>query len=337
MATMKQAAADLAVYIASDIPAFVWGAPGIGKSDVVRQVAAGLNLPVIDLRANLMESIDFRGLPVPDVAAGMAKWLPPEALPNATRDGPAGLLFLDELPQAAPSVFGACLQLVLDRRVGEYVMPTRWVPVAAGNRMADRAGGNRIGTALNNRFAHIECEIDPTAAEWSEWAASANLHPAVIAFLRFRPSLQHVMPTNPDEKAFPSPRAWERVSRVITTPDGQRFRLVAGIVGTAAATELEGFIRIWRALPSIPAIVADPRGVKVPGSNEPGLAFAISAALARTAASDARTFGPILEYAGRMPREYEVVTCVDAIRRNPALKDSAPFVAWAVRNQDIAL
>ena len=186
---------------------FIWGGPGVGKSGVVRQVAERRSLPLRDVRALLLDPVDLRGLPY--LSEGRSKWATPDFLPQ---DG-AGVLFLDELNAAPPMVQASCYQLVLDRKLGEYVLPDGWSIVAAGNRDSDRAVTSRMPTPLRNRFVHLDFEVD--IQEWSAWAIQANIRPEVIAFLRFRPALLSAF--DRDNNAFPSPRSWEFVSRILNS------------------------------------------------------------------------------------------------------------------------
>jgi hypothetical protein len=187
-------------------PAFLWGPPGAGKSQVVAQVAAALSIRLIDIRAVLLDPVDLRGLPT--VEHGKAAWAIPAFLPE---DG-AGILFLDELNAAPPLVQAACYQLVLDRALGDYRLPDGWTVFAAGNREGDRAVTSRMSSALANRFVHLPFE--PDLDDWSCWAMGpGDLRPEVVAFLRWRPELLHRF--DPAEKAFPSPRAWASVSHIL--------------------------------------------------------------------------------------------------------------------------
>ena len=136
-------------------PGFLWGGPGLGKSSVVKQLAAQLSLPIQDVRALLLDPVDLRGLPFLG-KDGRSHWATPDFLP---KDG-AGVLFLDELNAAPAMVQAGCYQLVLDRKLGEYTLPDGWAIVAAGNRDSDRAATNRMPTPLRNRFVHLEFEVD---------------------------------------------------------------------------------------------------------------------------------------------------------------------------------
>jgi hypothetical protein len=237
---------------------------------------------------------------------------------------------LDELNAAPASVQAACFQLILDRRLGEYVLPPEWIPIAAGNRQTDRAAAQRMPTALANRFAHIDVSAD--LESWSQWAVKTGIAPVVLAFLRFRPALLHDMPADGNARAFPTPRAWASVAKIANAAPDIRQALVAGIVGDGAAAEFEGFCRIWHNLPSIADVIANPDGAIVPV--DISAQYAISAALGRKA--DRANFDRIMRYAGRLPPEFRILTVMDATGRDADLKNTAPYTAWCIETGKIA-
>src|SRR6478752_2297615 len=181
-------------------PAFLWGAPGVGKSSVVHQIAQARGLELIDIRAPLLDPTDLRGLPY--FKDGVAVWAPPSFLPS--QPDSAGVLFFDELNAAPPLVQASLYQLTLDRRVGEYVLPQGWKIIAAGNRAEDRSVTFRMPAALANRFIHLDFEAD--FEDWRTWATSAGLHPLVIGFVATRREL--LLDMRNAERGFPTPRAW---------------------------------------------------------------------------------------------------------------------------------
>jgi MoxR-like ATPase len=305
-------------------PVFIWGAPGCGKSAVVRQLAEALKVPLQDVRALLLDPVDLRGLPFLG-SDGRSKWARPEFLPQ---DG-TGILFLDELNAAPAMVQASCYQLVLDRKLGEYTLPEGWAIIAAGNRDSDRGVTTRMPTPLRNRFVHLEFEVD--VQEWSEWAIQAGIRPEVIAFLRFRPEL--ISQVDKDARAFPSPRSWEFVSRILDSLDSQsnpsiEHEIIAGAVGTAAATELSGFLRMFRELPNIDAILLNPLQEPVPENT--AAQYAVASALARCASDT--NFDRICQYLNRMPTEFRVLCVRDATLREPAIRYTAAYTNWAVRD-----
>ncbi|TJW14419.1 MAG: AAA family ATPase [Mesorhizobium sp.] len=354
--SIAEISADLSACLEMNLPVWVWGAPGIGKSEAVYQVATErrrarlaaladssskitlgdiVKPRVVDIRLSTFDPVDLRGLPA--IVDGLTKWLRPAIWP-AMNETEETILFFDEMDRAAPAVANAALQIVLDRRIGEHVLPDSVRIVAAGNGDSDRVGTTKISAAQSNRFTHLYAVADAEAT--AAHLASNGTHAAMVAFLRFRgeardgkPGLIHGAPVA-GEKAFPSPRAWEKVSRMIDLPPAQRARLVRGTVGSAAAIEFEAFVRSYAALAGLMSeIFARPESAPVP--DEPSLQYAVSSAVARKA--DFNTWAAVHTYAKRLPIEFGINTILDAVRRNPGLKATAEYGAWAVANQAVAL
>jgi len=312
----------LKVAIKARRPVMIWGSPGVGKSAVVRQVADELGLPCQDERVSDRDPVDFRGLP--HIVDGVTQWTLPGFLP---RDG-QGVLFLDEISAAPPSVQAVVYQLILDRRLGDYRLPEGWSILAAGNLDSDRAVVSRMSTALANRFIHLA--FDVSLDDWVDWALDKGIRPELVAFLRFRPELLHSFDPAKGEKSFPSPRTWEFVSDLMNA-DGKdcEAELIQGAVGAGAGVEFLGFLRTFRDLPDIDGIFKDPAGSPVPHS--PAALYAVCSALARRITTHA-TFGAALEYTKRIAAEYQVLLVKDTVRIKPELRSSSAFVAWAVDN-----
>jgi ATPase family protein associated with various cellular activities (AAA) len=314
----------LRTLVAARQPVFIWGGPGIGKSAIVRQLAEDLAVPLQDVRALLLDPVDLRGLPYLG-QDGRSKWATPEFLPQ---DG-SGILFLDELNAAPVMVQASCYQLVLDRKLGEYTLPEGWAIIAAGNRDSDRAVTTRMPTPLRNRFVHLEFDVD--IQDWSEWAIEAGVRPEVIAFLRFRQELLNAF--DRDANAFPSPRSWEFVSRILdATPDQSvEHELFAGAVGAGAATEFSAFLKTFRELPNIDAILLNP--LKEPVPENAAAQYAVASALAHCATDT--NFDRICTYLGRMPTEFSVLCVRDASLRQPAVQHTPAFIKWATTNHHV--
>lgn len=309
-------------------PMFIWGAPGVGKSQVVAQVAARLGLELLDVRAILLDPVDLRGLPRVD-ADNRAHWSPPAFLPSRGK----GVLFLDELNAAPPLVQAACYQLVLDRRLGEYELPDGWTIIAAGNRETDKSVTHRMPSALANRFVHLDFEVD--LDDWLSWADTAAIDPRVKAFLRFRPNLLLDFDPKRPDKAFATPRSWEFVSRILASgPDRHvLLDLCRGTVGQGPAAEFFGFLDIFQRIPDPEAILADPRHSPVP--EEPAVLYALCESLSRHMRDGQAE--ALVTYALRLPAEFSVLLMRDAVRRNPDMVDSEHFAAWARQHSDVLL
>jgi len=307
-------------------PVFIWGPPGVGKSQIVRQTAAGLGVELIDIRAILLDPVDLRGLPRID-ADGRSQWCAPAFFPHSGR----GILFLDELNAAPPLVQASCYQLVLDRRVGEYELPEGWTVIAAGNREQDRAVVHRMPSALANRFVHIDFTVD--LDQWLRWAAENNIVNEVITFLRFRPGLLHDFDPECGGKAFASPRSWEFASRLLDgCPDAAILEeLLTGTIGQAATTEFIGFLKIWRRLPSMEDILNAPESLEIP--TDPAVLFALCEMAGRKA--DLRRAAPLLQFAGRLPDEFSVLLVREAVRHCRDIANSDDFAQWAANHADV--
>ena len=312
----------LAALVPTKRPVYLWGGPGTGKSSIVRQAAAGLGLALTDVRATLLDPVDLRGLPRLDGDA--AVWCPPAFLPRAG----AGVLFLDELAQAPPLVQAACLQLVLDRRIGEYVLPDGWAVVAASNRAEDRAGAHRLISPLLNRFVHLDLEV--STDDWQAWAVAAGVAPEVRAFLRLRPALLSQFDPAGNPRAFPTPRSWQFVADVLDpTPDDLLHGVVAGCVGDGPAAEFAGFLALYRELPDVDAALAAPDATPVP--REPAVLYALVGALVERCRSDAGPLAGFARYAARLPDEFALLAFRDALAVQPKLVALPAVQQWIAK------
>ena len=240
---------------------FIWGAPGIGKSSAVTQVAKDKDLELIDLRISQLAPTDIRGLPY--TKDGRAHFAPPSFLPT---DG-EGILFLDELNMASPSVMGIAQQLILDRQVGDYKVPEGWFIVAAGNRTEDRAAISQMPAPVANRFIHFH--IDSSLDSWKEYAIGAGINEKILAFLNFRPQLLYNFEKN--QSAWPSPRSWEFANTLLNIDLS-----IESAVGSGAASEFYAYQTIYTELPNVDLIFD---GEDIPVPHEPSLIYAVCGAL----------------------------------------------------------
>lgn len=346
---MKPSQVALAIQACAimDIPLFLWGPPGVGKSTSVLQAATALS-------------------------------------------GKYGLLFLDELTNAPQQTQGALYQLVLDRRVGDYVIPDGWRVIAAGNRKDDRGVHHRMPDPLVDRFIHVDYE--PDLRDWCNWALATHEHlppvpgnmvdyraglrdsvdvmglpgvreengarvtfynlpaglprvavgtgerapasavrPEVIAFARFRPALLHSHDTARACHAFATPRGWADVSRVLDLPPEYReieSELIRGRVGDGAASEFIAFLKLCRGMVTPDMILLNPTGAEVP--ENVGTLYALAEALARRA--NDKNLDRVLTYAKRMPSEYAQCLVSSMIRIDKTLASTPEFTRWAIEN-----
>jgi hypothetical protein len=246
-------------------PIFIWGPPGIGKSELVSGIvdsgALG-NAVMIDLRLALMEPTDIRGYPFRNPETNTMEWAPPADLPSAefAAQYDTVVLFLDELNSAPPSVQAAAYQLVLNRKVGQYVLPKNVIIVAAGNRETDRGVTYRMPAPLANRFRHINMAVD--FGDWQRWAINNNIHPDVIGYLSYAKQDLFDFDPKTSSQAFATPRSWSYVSEILFTPGFDAAEVfeqkaeIAGAVGEGMAGKFVEHRRIASSLPHPEEILA---------------------------------------------------------------------------------
>jgi hypothetical protein len=328
--TIARAAHLLEILTDAGDPVMLWGTTGIGKTDIMHALGRKKDRKVMEFHAALRETVDLRGIPVPDLKTGKTRWLVPDELPQVERDGEEGYLFCDEINQAPPQMQAVLAGLVLYGVVGEYRLPKGWRVVAAGNRISDRAAAQRMPTHLRNRFAHIYCIPDVNA--WVDWANCNDVAPELVAFIRLRRELIHRLPSG-DENAFPTPRSLTKAAKYVTAPKADRRDLMASHVGDDVAGEIDGFIDLYHSIGSLEGILADPHTAKIP--TEPSQRFAVCTGLARMATR--ANFSDIMIYADRLDGEGSMLLVHDAVTIEPKLKETAAYSAWAVKNQSLTI
>jgi hypothetical protein len=229
-------------------PTFLWGPPGIGKSDVVKQIGEQAGREVIDVRLALWEPTDIKGIPYYNADKGTMVWAPPAELPTDPES--TAIIFLDELNSAPPAVQAAAYQLILNRAVGTYKLPKGVDLVAAGNREGDRGVTYRMPAPLANRFVHLEMKVD--FDDFQDWATLNKVHPEVLGYVGFaKQDLYDFDPKSPS-KSFATPRSWVFVSELLQDDDCDNdtlSTLIAGAVGDGLATKFMAHRKIAGKLP----------------------------------------------------------------------------------------
>jgi hypothetical protein len=257
--TSVQARKSLLKAFSKKRPLFLWGPPGIGKSELVAEIAQELGGHMIDLRLGQMEPTDIRGIPFYNKDSGKMDWAEPVDLPTQelADQYPIVVLFLDEMNSAAPSVQAAAYQLILNRRVGKYVLPDNVVMVAAGNRESDKGVSYRMPTPLSNRFIHQEMRVD--FPSWQEWAVNNDIHKDVVGYLSFAKQDLYDFDPKSASRAFATPRSWTFVSQFLEDENGDDdtiMNLIAGTVGEGLAVKFMAHRKIAGRMPKPEDILA---------------------------------------------------------------------------------
>lgn len=251
--TPNEAIAALKHCIGLQRPVFLWGPPGIGKSDILAQITNSYrNAFLIDVRLSLWEPTDIKGVPYYNSDSNNMVWAPPAELPSEemAQQYDQIILFLDEMNSAAPAVQAAAYQLILNRRVGSYKLPDNVAIIAAGNRDADKGVTYRMPAPLANRFVHLEMRVD--FEDWLQWATNNNVHTDVVGYVTFAKQDLYDFDPKSSSRAFATPRSWSFVSELLSDnlPENTLTDLVAGAVGEGLAVKFMNHRKIAGQLPN---------------------------------------------------------------------------------------
>ncbi len=318
-------ASDLRITISAlveqKVPTFLWGAPGIGKSSIIKQIAKEKGLEFIDLRLALMDPTDLKGIPFYDKESHTALWAPPAFLP---KDG-KGILFLDELNSAPPSVQASAYQLILDRKVGEYELPDGWAIVSAGNREGDRGVTYRMPSPLANRFVHFEMEVNRD--DWRFWAYKKGIDNRIISYISFKNEHLFTFDAKSDTKSFATPRSWEYVDSILKAnlDDTLILNVISGAVGKDVSVGFLAFCKVMNRLPNIDAILENGEGEY---SDEIDVLYALSTGLVSAILQDNSKLDNLLKYTLELKSEFAVMIVQDLQRNGVVMEHSSVYKEW---------
>jgi hypothetical protein len=331
---ITQALPIINAHLDACVPIMVDGPPGVGKTDLFHQIARERDWYINDnFRASTIDPVDLRG--IPSIVNGHTVFNPPADLPDEARDGPEGILLFDEINTGIPMLQATMHGIVHEGRLATWTKPKGCRIGATGNRISDRANAQKLSTSLAGRFGHVT--IEPEFPPWKLWALQNNILPEIISFLEWQesrkvPCLFKASET-PDARAYPSPRSWERTSRVIEKAPPKAFEIAEANIGTPVAIEFKGFLDVFTTMPRLPEIFANPTTARVP--LEASAKYAISGALSRAATP--QNLQAIVTYMKRVGPEFSTICVTDAIRREELLKQAPGFSDWAIANQHVTL
>ena len=258
------------------VPLLLLSDPGMGKSSLVRGIAAAEGVLCEVVLGSIREPAEVAGMPI---VTEQGVVLDPPSWAKRLAEAGAGYLVLGELTTCPPSVQASLLTVALDRVVGDLRLPDAVRVVADANPPDRAAGGYELEPPLANRFCHIT--YAPTATEWVDgmttgWSAPpasravasdplrrSAMVAAVTGFVSKRPDLLHVFPSSADATggAWPSRRTWDMLATALAhlrDDDHAAIQAVTlGLVGEGVGIEF----LTWRQeadLPDPAAVVADP-------------------------------------------------------------------------------
>lgn len=317
----------------------MWGPPGVGKSQAVRQIAERIELNtsvkvnITDVRLLMFNPIDLRGIPTANEDKTLAVWLKPQIFDMDPGKGIINILFLDEISAAPQSVQAAAYQITLDRTVGEHKLPDNCIVIAAGNRVTDKSVAYKMPKALANRLLHLEIETSYDA--WRNWAVRSGINEKVTAFLAFKPDYLMKFDSLKDDIAFPTPRAWEMVSALLNNISDsieEMYTLIAGIIGTGSAVEFRTWSRVFEQLPDI-EMIFDGKRPRAP--KRPDALYALISSMARYAYEHRTELDRIansIAYADTLPPDFSTVLMQDYMNISDDFRSELmkipEFVKW---------
>lgn len=235
-------------------PIMIWGPPGIGKSDMIFEIGRETGREVIDIRLPLYENVDIKGYPKIDENTGKLVFAHSAEFPSDPKS--TAILFLDEINSADPSTQKASYQLILNRRIGQYILPEGVAIVAAGNRQQDKGITFAMPKPLENRFVHVE--VRPNFEQWMNWAVSSGLNSDIISFLsKFKERFYDFDPSV-NQRSFATPRTWTKASKLIANVKDDKMvrEVIAGCVGAGAATEFMAYRSTLSKLPDVDLVLS---------------------------------------------------------------------------------
>ena len=308
------------------LPVFIWGAPGIGKSSIVKQIAQTKALEFLDLRLSLLDPTDLKGIPFFNAETKEGIWAKPSFLPSDPES--RGILFLDEINTAPPAVQASAYQLILDRKVGEYELPKGWSIVAAGNRENDRGVVYKMPPPLANRFVHFEMEVD--FEDWKHWAYGSRIEAAIIAYLAYDKSMLFTFDPLSNEKSFATPRSWEYVDSIVKSGIETELILdsISGAVGREAAVGYLSFKKVMKELPDLSAIL-DGTLTELE-EDDPKVMMALAIGLVNAVKEEQRdeAIDNLLSFSLQLPGEFSIMLTKDLQQNGIDVEGSEAWGAW---------
>lgn len=314
-------------------PCFIWGPPGVGKSEAIEQLAKEHDAVLVDVRLSQYDSVDLRGFPDVDRGTNQTVWHPPATLPFTSNSSFPNdrliILFFDEANAASAAVSAVAYQIVNDRRCGEHRLKPNVRIIMAGNREGDRGVTNKQPLPLSNRLIHYEVDVNVDA--WCEHAQEVGVPPVAIAFFQFRKELLNTFDPSKPEKSFCTPRTAKKAWRYYADdemPNDVKQAAMAGAVGDGVAMEMWGFVKVWQEVAQLmPRILKEPKTVKIPEKIDMQYAIAVSVSGSMTD----KTVGAYYQFLCRMEPEFVVMAWQLAVKRDSTIYKTNEFIDFSKR------
>ena len=309
----------------------VVGSPGIGKTEISRQVASDIGYDYIVSHPSVEDPTDSKGLPW--IIDGVARFLPIGIIDRLCKATKPTIWSIEDMGQAPTAVQAVLMQWLLDRGVAGHKLSDQVRIMACTNDRSHGAGVSGLLETVKSRFAtivNLVCDVE----DWTRHAIDAGLPPELIAYHRFTAGdrLAPTLRPTSDLVNFPCPRQWSRVGRVwlpLQLPDDLLAPALAGCVGEADATQFLAYLEMYRQLIHVDDVLANPGKCPIP--TKPDQLYALCTALA--ARATVANFGKVAAFCNRLmgegKGEYAVLTVRDSLQRTRELVQTADYVKLA--------
>ncbi len=318
----------LSVAIDSKQNVLIVSSPGCGKTSITNQVCDAKHVNLITMYPAISDPTDFKGFPF--IVSGDAIFMPFGDLKLLKEAKTRTVCFLDDLGQSPVSVQAACMQLIhAKHNVSKHVSF-----IAATNRKEDKAGVTGLLEPVKSRFATI-VNLVPNANDLVAWGRKNGMHPDVLSFILYRPSLILNFKPSFEMKNSPCPRTIYNLSEMhkLSLQDDIALEAYSGSVGEEFATEFLSFLELKDQLPNMNDVIKFPLVCHIP--TDPGILYVFVGQLAHRAT--AQNIPNIIQIAERMEPEFAMVLMTSIGQRSKKLLESMEAVKFLAKtNQTLA-
>ena len=205
-------------------PIMLIGAPGLGKTAIMSQIAAELDIGYVGYTIThhtrqsaiglpMIETREYGGVKHPITRYTMSEIVASVYEAMESQDRREGILFIDEVNCVSETLSAAMLDLLQNKKFGPHPIPPGWVLVAAGNPPEFNSSAREFDIATLDRIRVIE--VEPDTDVWLRYAMSAGIHDAITYYLQIKPQNLLRIENTPDGPVFVTPRGWEDLSMVL--------------------------------------------------------------------------------------------------------------------------
>ena len=205
-------------------PVFLLGAPGIGKTEIMSQIASELNIPMLSYSMTHHTRQSAIGLPIikkknyGGKEYDISEYTMSEIIASVynmieSTGKDTGILFLDEINCVSETLSPIILQFLQYKVFGGHKVPDGWIVVTAGNPPEYNNSVHEFDIVTWDRLKRIE--VEPDFDVWKEYAYEVGVHPSIITYLETKKKNFYHIEQNVDGKSFVTARGWDDLSRII--------------------------------------------------------------------------------------------------------------------------